>query len=248
MRPIIYPYKLGSHSAKLLAEGLGTKQVRPDGFYKHKKGDLVINWGNSHYPIWDMDTESTLNHPDEVQFTINKLETFIRLKESNVPTPKWTTDSGQANQWIDDGMVVFCRANLRGRSGNGIIIIDNEPVPDDIPLYTLNIGKRYEYRVHVFGEQVIDFQKKRRSTNGTINDDIRSHANGWIFCREGVELPDKVKQTAIKAVYAMGLDFGAVDVAYRARTDEAFVFEVNTAPGLEGQTLLSYIKAFKEIV
>jgi glutathione synthase/RimK-type ligase-like ATP-grasp enzyme len=41
----------------------------------------------------------------------------------------------------------------------------------------------------------------------------------------------------------MGLDFGAVDIGHRLIDNQFFVFEVNTAPGLEGTTLDKYAKA-----
>lgn len=256
MIPIIYPYKMGSSSAKLLAEALGTKRVKPDGKYKPKNNHLVINWGNGQVPNWwlwspENDDTPVINFPQAIGRASNKLETFKILSTAGVPTPEWTTNHTQAFKWWEEGAKVFIRSKLNGHSGDGIIITtaDDEQFEDvGFPLYTRNLGKRYEYRVHVFNGEVIDFQKKRRSSNGTKNDDIRSHRNGWIFCREEITLPDRVRGAALGAVQSLGLCFGAVDVAYRARTDEAFVFEVNTAPGLEGKTLESYVNAIKKIL
>jgi D-alanine-D-alanine ligase-like ATP-grasp enzyme len=47
---------------------------------------------------------------------------------------------------------------------------------------------------------------------------------------------------------ALGLDFGAADVLFNARRNQAYVLEVNTAPGLEGQTVNDYAEAFKEMI
>ncbi|MNY81884.1 hypothetical protein D3C86_2236870 [compost metagenome] len=49
------------------------------------------------------------------------------------------------------------------------------------------------------------------------------------------------------AVNALGLDFGAADVIWNDHRKQAFVLEVNTAPGLTGTTLEKYAKALKEI-
>jgi glutathione synthase/RimK-type ligase-like ATP-grasp enzyme len=47
------------------------------------------------------------------------------------------------------------------------------------------------------------------------------------------------------AVAALGLDFGGVDVIWNERRQMAYVLEVNTACGLEGQTVNDYAEAFR---
>jgi D-alanine-D-alanine ligase-like ATP-grasp enzyme len=42
------------------------------------------------------------------------------------------------------------------------------------------------------------------------------------------------------------LDFGAVDVIWNEKQQRAYVLEVNTAPGLEGQTVDDYARGIKE--
>jgi D-alanine-D-alanine ligase-like ATP-grasp enzyme len=44
------------------------------------------------------------------------------------------------------------------------------------------------------------------------------------------------------------LDFGAIDIIYNESRDQAYVLEVNTAPGLTGQTIQSYADAFRHLV
>jgi D-alanine-D-alanine ligase-like ATP-grasp enzyme len=41
-----------------------------------------------------------------------------------------------------------------------------------------------------------------------------------------------------------GLDFGAVDVIWNAQKEKPYVLEINTAPGLEGQTIADYAAFF----
>ena len=115
------------------------------------------------------------------------------------------------------------------------------------PLYTQGIEKDKEYRVHVFKGQVIDYQQKKQRIGVESDSTIRNHSTGWVYTRISVVLPEGVKEQAIKAVDALGLDFGAVDIC----TDlegTPFVLEVNTAPGLEGTTLEKYIEAFKGLL
>jgi glutathione synthase/RimK-type ligase-like ATP-grasp enzyme len=95
-----------------------------------------------------------------------------------------------------------------------------------------------EYRVAVCGGQVIDYaqKKRRRDYEGRFNPYIRSHGNGWIFAREEVSPPEAVLHAATDAIELLDLDFGAVDIG-SDRGGSVCVYEVNTAPGVEGTSL-----------
>ena len=70
---------------------------------------------------------------------------------------------------------------------------------------------------------------------------------GWIFCREGVNLPDICATAALCAVEGLSLHFGAVDLGWHPEFG-VHIYEVNTAPGLEGQTLVNYAQSFQNYV
>jgi hypothetical protein len=96
----------------------------------------------------------------------------------------------------------------------------------------------------VFDGRAIDVQqKRRRREDDDVNYQIRNADNGWVYCRGGVVAPQCVVDAAISAVAALGLDFGAADVGYNMHYNLATVYEVNTAPGLEGHTLDVYRNA-----
>lgn len=257
MKPIIWPYKLGSASARLLAAALETKRVRSNGTYQPRSKHLIINWGNVRIPNWWSRLTvfnlggPVLNSPVTVAVARNKRYTFQTLN-GRVVIPRWTTDKTEAVSWIQDGKKVFCRTTLTGMGGSGIITATTEDELVDAPLYTLNVGKRTEYRVHVFNGEVIDFIQKKKLTQEQldergiiVNYTIRNHNNGWVFAREGVELPETVREQALLAVTTLGLDFGAVDCYVTERDGTAGVFEVNTAPGIEGTTLERYVNAIR---
>src|SRR5690606_23689172 len=112
--------------------------------------------------------------------------------------------------------------------------------------------KKDEFRVHVAFGRVIDVQRKAlRQTDHEgnpidttkIDFRIRNLAHGFIFKRHDISVPSCVTEEAVKAVEALGLDFGAADVIYNAAEGKAYVLEVNTAPGLEGTTVESYTNA-----
>jgi glutathione synthase/RimK-type ligase-like ATP-grasp enzyme len=147
---------------------------------------------------------------------------------------------------------VFCRMTLTGSGGEGIHIARKPTELVNCHLYVEGIPKAEEYRIHVLHNKVVDVQEKR-AKNGASKDEgwnaeIRNHQYGWVFVREGVNPPKAALQEAIKAVAALGLDFGAVDLAIDKRDKKPKVFEVNTSPGLEGTTLDNYANAFTELI
>ena len=74
---------------------------------------------------------------------------------------------------------------------------------------------------------------------------IKSNTRGWKFSRVALNrAPANLRQTAINAINALGLNFGAVDMAIDT-DDNTFVIEVNTAPGLERTTLDTWVTAFQ---
>jgi hypothetical protein len=247
MRFIIYPYNMVSNSARELAKALNTKRVLPDGSYKPKQHHVVITWGNHERPEWwNYEVFWTLNSPGTVSIARNKLLTFNKLKEADVSIPQFTTKRSVANEWIGSGVTVLERHSLTGSRGNGIVLSQGHEV-SEAPLYVYYIPKKAEYRVHVFKEEVIDVQQKRKSKSyeGTVDTKIRNHGNGWVFCRDNVSPNPAVTSSAVAAIKALGLDFGAVDVIWNEKQQKAYVLEVNTAPGLEGTTLEKYVNAFK---
>jgi glutathione synthase/RimK-type ligase-like ATP-grasp enzyme len=178
----------------------------------------------------------------------NKLKTFLTLTKAGVYTPPFTTNHAVAKAWVDAGEVVYGRKYLEASQGEGIVVITQDSGWEMCPLYTKGVMKTHEYRVHVVNGRVIDFSKKRRRSEQESNPYIKNSNNGWVFCREGVELPNAIADAAIKSVAALSLHFGAVDVAYKERDDRAYVFEVNTAPGIEGTTLTKYTEALRGYV
>jgi D-alanine-D-alanine ligase-like ATP-grasp enzyme len=97
-------------------------------------------------------------------------------------------------------------------------------------------------------------QKKRKldfeAKNGIkINGMVRNHENGFIYARQEIAPPKKVIDEAVKAVSALGLNFGGVDVIYNEKKDAAYVLESNSSIGLEpeGTTLKRLAAAFRAI-
>ena len=251
----IYPYKQGSKSARELARALGAKLIRHVGSkFKARHDKAVINWGASTVPlsvsargVLGLPLSPLLNDPSDVQRATNKLLCLSLLEEGEVSVPPFTTDMEEARSWIRNGGMVVCRTILNGHSGNGIVIVEDEEDLILAPLYTRYMKKKDEFRIHVFREEVFDIQKKARRIDAkVVNWQVRNHKNGFIYKREDVNAPEQVLEQAKLAIKVSGLDFGAVDVIWNAHEVKAYVLEINTAPGLEGQTLESYKNIFRK--
>lgn len=244
MKYKIFAYNPRSQGARELRRRLGCLMIRHTGRYRGFRNHAIINWGSSGLPIWEQRVGEVLNNPEAVLFSTNKLRTFEVLSWANISVPPWTTEIREAQEWLQKGKKVVCRTILNGHSGNGIVIvIDNGLV--HAPLYTQYVPKKKEFRIHVFRGRVIDRQEKRRRRgNIQVDNYVRSYANGWVFCRDNLVLPDGIDQLAINTVEALGLDFGAVDIIWNEHYNKCYVLEVNSAPGIEGSTADNYARAF----
>lgn len=246
----ILPYKPGSRAAKALARAVNGLRVRFAGKFRPRWRHMVINWGSSQTPSW---WTSGMNPPAAVARSGNKLSALTAMKAAGVSVPDFTTDAAEAKKWFDADKIVVGRRILNGSQGHGIELFAKDEDftrpedPNGCPLYTQHLRHKREYRVHVFNGRVIDMvEKRRRKGVEGRNPWVRNHDNGYVFCRDGLAVPEVVRTEAIAAVRALGLDFGAADVAFREKENRAFVFEVNSAPGLEGTTVQSYAKAVTE--
>lgn len=218
----IIPYKMGSASAKALANSLGILQIRQEG-KPLRKLDTLINWGCSKIER-DVGNAVIINNPASVKKASNKLDTLFLLNADGVVVPDWTDDRKEALKWLIEGFNVVVRHKLNGHSGEGIEIVlgenDNPNFNHQLPiapLYVKYIPKKEEYRVHAFQGGIISIQRKSRKLDvpdEKVNWKVRNLNGGFIYATDGVDVPDDCKQLAINAIDALGLDFGAVDIIY----------------------------------
>ena len=202
-------------------------------------------------PPFDVDCVRVVNRPERVALATNKLKTFEAFREREFThIPDWTTDIEVAKAWIGDKQSVVCRTVLNGHSGRGIVLADSVEQLVAAPLYTKYVKKLKEFRIHVAFGNILDIQEKRRRSEAGSDADsrIRNHHTGWVYCREEIIEPDGIRNVAIDALAALGLDFGAVDIIYNQKHSQCLVLEVNTACGLEGTTLNSYVNLVVEKV
>jgi len=257
----ILPYAMNSLSSRAISKHFNAKRVYPNRNYRPKDGDVVLNWGfRGVAPVLESGSSNftLLNKPIAVDRASDKVATLRLLKQNNIAHVDFFLHKEDAVKSCEEGNIIYCRTITRGREGKGIVLARKPEEIVDAKLYTKYFENDKEYRIHVFKGNIIDeVQKKsmseeRMREKGIIKTDdskyIRNLKKAWSFCRQGVVAEDVVKETAIKAVDALGLDFGAVDIAYNSDTNKCKVLEINTAPGNKRGTTthLRYVRAISE--
>lgn len=260
---VVMPYDMVSESGKILANKLRCLRIKREASkYKYKEGHVVINWGCPVRPAHIPEDAVVVNKFEAVALASNKKNAFRTFINKGVSTVSTTESKDEAKRWIAEGYSVVARTILNGHGGAGIVIIDNLDDFIDAPLYTLYMPKKSEWRVHVFNGGVIDVTRKVLREDypdkENVNWKVRNHENGFIFQRYNARMfdddgqpmkelfliPQHVRNNALKAVKALGLDFGAVDIIYNEKKDRSYVLEVNTAPGIADTTSDIYADYF----
>lgn len=162
--------------------------------------------------------------------------------------PWWTANRAAAQEYVSsrnrrtDGPVLVERHVVSGHSGNGIRLVNANEEVRLAPLYTAYIKKKDEYRVHFFkhpGEETQYFVQQKRLRQDHPEGDIfkiRNKSNGWVYCHNEVSHNAAVLQQAHIMAELSSLDFGAIDIIWNESEGGAYILEINTAPGVEGET------------
>jgi hypothetical protein len=104
-----------------------------------------------------------------------------------------------------------------------------------------------EYRVHIFNGKSIRAGVKKHRDGVEGHEWIRSYDSGYNTCYNDFHSEKSMRALAVKAVEALGLQFGAVDLG-KTVDGRLLVLEVNRAPGMEGGTVTSYVNAIQQWV
>lgn len=105
-----------------------------------------------------------------------------------------------------------------------------------------------EFRIHSFlGRSIRAGKKAIRENFANPSTWVRSWDGGWRIVYDGVSANQAQRDLAHRAVAALGLQFGAVDIGQKA-DGTLMVLEVNRAPGLDGGTITSYRDAVRHWV
>lgn len=237
-----------------LSRALGIPYVSLDRLTRarFRQANLIVNWGSGR--VFDSGPR-VLNFPSSVAQAANKLSCFQALDRAKVPTLEWTRSLGDAAKWLVDSSVVG-HFDLHGHSGSGLRLYrKGETLGDDnagdVKLFTKYFPKEVESRVLLIrrpgGENLftsmymekVRVAKEKWAERGLTESPttfIRTWTNGWNFARS-VSPDAAAVEWASRALGALKLDYGAVDLM-RDKTGKRYIVgEINTAPGLEGLSL-----------
>lgn len=232
--------------------------------------DSVTNGGN----------RIELNTIQAIKNSSNKLFMKQCFTEHDVKTADWFTTNGET--WIrkngemtimnlPDLPYPIVAKHIFGSRGRGNTLINNQQeleawlVGKTLNNYIFEKFYNYsrEYRLHVSENGC--FYTNRKMLKSDTPEDKRwyrndSNSNWWIETNEGFDKPvnwDTVVAESVKALKAVGLDFGAVDLRIQSRFDnkdrvrenpEFIVVEINSAPSFGEGTLQRYLEEIPKML
>jgi glutathione synthase/RimK-type ligase-like ATP-grasp enzyme len=242
--------KSGILTGKRLARELGLKfHTNADKIRQNSR--IIIRYGNAQEsPRIAEDTDC--NSRNSIIRCSNKHKLHHYLKDSELETPEYFP--------YKSGIIipeklgkVFLGRKREHRAGQDIKLINRgEIIPKAteflVPLYE-NIIR--EYRVHVAFGEVVKVMRKY-PINENAHPIIKTTDFGWQYKRSSLErlqCSKSMQETALKTAELLGLTFCGIDMAWSGKEKglgKWIIWEVNSAPSLNTDSLQLYTKVFKE--
>lgn len=248
----MWAYKPGSKSARVLADVLDIWQIAHNNSnFQGQRGQFIINWGGGtgNFDV-HVGVAKVLNPPAAIDRSINKISFFYDMKSRLGPRcPIWTESAQLAMDWLDDEIPVIARTQVEGHDGAGLVLMKKPLDFIHAPLYTIKVDSVAEYRLYMFGNDIIDARIKtyKLGKGDEPKDKIRI-GDDWVYNLVKVaNLPPDVVIQAAKAMPRTGLLYGGLDVIVD-KDGLAYILEMNTSPYLGDMTAEKYAVKFREYV
>lgn len=260
---ITNPQATSNRVAAALGAKICSYNLKPD----FKDLTYILNWGHSVQPLWEVfDYKSWINPPFAIKNSANKNYMYKNFKKYNIPTYEfWSRLDLVVNSSLLETVNSFDlvgRELINSSSGKGIVqieagkLMENLETNPKIQLYTKYEEKKYEQRLFIVNNEIIEIaekrkmgEKKRKENNiDKVNKKVKTNSNGWIFAKNDIQpITAEVEQIAKEAMWANGLLSGVVDIAFNNPSD-VLVVETNSAPGITSTTTFDkFISAIKEL-
>lgn len=222
-------------TGRVLAQALGCSF----GVQIQGNPETLIRWGNAGEWTWDR-TNHVVNKASAISQAGDKVRTLECLRAAGITVPDFQTSLPSS----DDGL--WFGRKRRGFGGRDIRFFEAPSYAEGAEWFSRFIPNNREYRFHVVGGEVVRTQRKYpdRPEQDRHGGKIKNHANGYVFKAPQSKLRSSRLETAVAAVEALGLDFGAVDAVIDPR-EVMYVLEVNTAPACSPLTAQAYINALR---
>lgn len=204
---------------------------------------IIIRWGNRIEA--DLNNSIVYNKAEAIAKGSDKKLTRQIFVEKGISTPRAVNP-----QSLDINYPVIARPRTHAK-GRNFITLNN--LQDFQRHYNNNNGNWYysefvdkvkEYRVHCAHGRILNYLEKPNPGDGQIA--WNRAINGEAFTNVNWDSYDsKIALECLKAVEALGLDFGGVDVIVNAN-GTPYILEVNTSPTLNSSeySMTRYAKYF----
>jgi len=205
----------------------------------------LIRWGNRSAPNIDVPARC-LNRAAAIELASHKLKSLDLLREAGIPVPDFDTDPEALVERA--GYPILGRRMQHARATDVVLCLqrrDWRRRPRDY--YVAYIPTNREYRLHVAGGEVIRIQGKYLDVREDYVPWVRNYATGHRFRAPRKRLHNARLASAVGAVEALGLDFGAVDLIV-ADSGAHYILEVNTSPSCSPRTGAAYVTAFARML
>lgn len=168
----------------------------------------------------------------------DKLGQLVRLSHQGVKVLDFSLARPASGEWFGRSQYHECGRDFKKRA-----FARHPPA-----FWTKFTEVKEEWRLHFFRSKKGNYRLLRsaikKEKEKVLDPVIRSHRYGWKLSYVG-GAPGVLVEEARKAVRALDLDFGAVDLGLTPK-GQPVVFEVNTCPGLEAGTLSLYVDEILE--
>lgn len=214
-----------NNSNTFVKKNIGLLQSIPD-------GSIIIRWGNR---IACKTTGNIVYNKCEAQeLATNKYQARVRMDEEGVSIPK-TSNNPNSTFFNSTDYPVIARPYFHSKGRNFLTLrtwneVESHKRTHSNWYYSGYIPKVHEYRVHVGHSKILNYLEKPNPGNGNIAwNRAQNHEAFTNIKWDAYNM--NVGIEAIKAVKALGLDFGGVDVIVDAQGN-VYILEVNTSPTL----------------
>jgi len=216
----------------MLAEALGWEYAEGCLAGDINKFRVIFRYGNSvNFGHTNPYGGFVINPSRAIELSANKLRTRTRLLENDIPVPAVYDINGISH--IQKYPVIA--RPFHHSQGRGFHICNNASELNRIMregYYAQDIvEKQDEFRLFILNSKIIEASVKEKA-RANADMMIRNHRRGWKFSRIRVSgLDQNLKYFCVSASKVIGLNWCAVD-ACLTPNKIAYVFEVNSAPGL----------------
>lgn len=183
--------------------------------------NVVVNWGVK---------SPKVNKGDNI---LNEVLVLDKWKQAQL-----FKISGVVHPITFKGVVRYSPSIIKSRVWRDVKVVEGCPKISEKYISQPLMGKDTEFRIHIIGSTPVIMSEKVPFEH--TDPDMWSMDTCHFIDRKDGKVNDGVKELAVRAVKALGYDFGAVDIMVCGGSP--YVLEVNSAPGLNPKHIKTYVK------